>query len=53
LAGFDLTEGFLVTQSAMERLAQNIRRSANVGIGYAFCAGNVRDAINASCSSQR
>lgn len=34
IGGFDPVKGFIASQAAMEVIAQNLRRSANVGIGY-------------------
>jgi hypothetical protein len=36
--GVDLMGAFGASQAAMERIARNIERSANVGIGYAYSA---------------
>jgi len=44
-AGFNAVEGFIETQDAMEIIVQNLRRSANVGIGYAFSSEYVRDSV--------
>ncbi len=41
--GFDSRKHFVKSQAAMEVIAQNLRRSANVGIGYAFSSDCVRD----------
>jgi hypothetical protein len=41
--GRDLFGMFGVTQAAMERIAANLKRSANVGIGFAFAAHHIRD----------
>lgn len=38
IGGIDPVEGLKVTMAAMQRLGVNLRRSANVGIGYAFGA---------------
>lgn len=45
IGGFDPVQGFIASQAAMEVIAQNLRRSANVGIGYAFSSNYVRDHI--------
>lgn len=41
--GFDSVKGFVASQAAMEVITQNLRRSANVGIGYAFSSDYIRD----------
>lgn len=41
----DPLQAIEVSQHAMERIAQNLRRSANVGIGYAYSANYVRDHV--------
>ena len=46
IGGFDPVKGFIASQAAMEIIAQNLRRSANVGIGYAFSSDYVKDHIN-------
>ncbi len=46
IGGFDPVQGFIASQAAMEIIAQNLRRSANVGIGYAFSSDYVKDHIN-------
>lgn len=38
IGGVDPVQGLSVTMASMERLAVNMKRSANVGIGYAFSA---------------
>lgn len=43
IGGFDPVKGFVASQAAMEIIAQNLKRSANVGIGYAFSSNYVRD----------
>lgn len=43
ISGLDPVKGFIASQAAMEVIAQNLRRSANVGIGYAFSSDHVRD----------
>jgi len=44
-AGIDLMNAFKVTYVAMEQIAKHLRRSANVGIGYAYSSDYVRDDI--------
>lgn len=41
--GLDLMGAFRATQGAMEQIARNIERSANVGIGYAYSAEYVSE----------
>jgi len=48
IGGFDPVKGFMASQAAMEVIAQNLRRSANVGIGYAFSSDYVRDRFEGS-----
>jgi len=43
IAGIDPIKAFIASQAAMEVIAQNLRRSANVGIGYAFSSDYIRD----------
>lgn len=45
LAGIDPVKGFLASQVAMREIAVNLRRSANVGIGYAFSSNYIRDRL--------
>jgi Trypsin-like peptidase domain len=45
LGGVDAREGFRASHAAMLQIAMNLRRSANVGIGYAFSANHIRDRI--------
>ena len=45
LGNFDMVEGFQVTQNQLRGLALEIRRSANVGIGYAYDISKVRAAL--------
>ena len=45
IAGVDPVQGLLASQNAMLQIAANLRRSANVGIGYAFGAEYIRDRI--------
>ena len=44
IGGLDPRQAFLVTMNALGQLALNMRRSANVGIGYAFSAKHIQDA---------
>ena len=46
IGGIDPIEAIRVSQAAMERLAHNIERSANVGIGYAYSAEYVAQCFN-------
>ena len=45
IGGVDPVKGLLASQAAMLQIAANLRRSANVGIGYAFSANYIRDRI--------
>lgn len=45
ISGVDPVAGLKASQAAMEQIARNLKRSANVGIGYAFCSDYVRDQI--------
>jgi len=45
IAGIDPIRTLAASQAAMEIIAQNLRRSANVGIGYAFSSDHVRDLL--------
>jgi len=45
IGGIDPIEGIKASQAAMEQIAKGLLRSANVGIGYAYSAEYVRDAI--------
>jgi hypothetical protein len=45
LGGVDPMNALKVSQAAMERIAKNLRQSANVGIGYAYSSNYVRDDI--------
>lgn len=45
LGGIDPVEAIRASQAAMEQIATQLRRSANVGIGFAFSAKYVRDEI--------
>ncbi|MBN1274586.1 MAG: trypsin-like peptidase domain-containing protein [Candidatus Aminicenantes bacterium] len=42
IGGFDPIQGIKVSQAAMEQIARNLKRSANVGIGYAFSINPIR-----------
>lgn len=46
IGGIDPIEAIKVSQAAMEQIAVNLRRSANVGIGFAFSAKYVKDKID-------
>lgn len=43
--GVDLVEALAVSQAAMGQIARDLKRSANVGIGYAYSARYVRDRL--------
>ncbi len=45
IGGIDPIEGIKVSQIAMEQIARNLTRSANVGIGYAFSIDTIRKHI--------
>lgn len=45
IAGIDIRESLRASQTAMLQIAVNLRRSANVGIGYAFSANYLRGQI--------
>jgi len=45
IGGIDPIEGIRVSQMAMEQIARNLKRSANVGIGYAFSIDAIREHI--------
>jgi V8-like Glu-specific endopeptidase len=45
IGGIDPVQGLLVSQAAMHQIAGSLRRSANVGIGYAFGTNHVRGRI--------
>lgn len=45
VGGVDPVVGLRASQAAMEQIAKNLKRSANVGIGYAFSSDYVRDQI--------
>ena len=46
IAGIDPVASLRVTMVAMRQLAVNMRRSANVGIGYAYDAAHILEALN-------
>lgn len=43
IGGIDPIEGIKASQAAMEQIARNLKRSANVGIGYAFSINPIRN----------
>ncbi len=45
VGGIDPIQGLSASQAAMEQIARNLKRSANVGIGYAFSINPIRDHI--------
>lgn len=45
VGGVDPIDGLRASQAAMEQIARNLYRSANVGIGYAYVSDYVRDHI--------
>ncbi len=45
IGGLDPVQGLRASQTAMREIAVNLRRSANVGIGYAFGSNHVRDRL--------
>lgn len=45
IGGVDPVGGLRASQSAMLQIAANMRRSANVGIGYAFSTNYIRDRL--------
>jgi len=45
VGGLDPVAAMLVTQGQMQRIAQEIGRSANVGIGYAYHISKVRESL--------
>jgi S1-C subfamily serine protease len=45
VGGIDPIQGLIASQAAMEQIARNLKRSANVGIGYAFSINPIRDRI--------
>jgi len=46
LGGIDPIDAIRASQAAMEQIASQLRRSANVGIGFAFSAKYVKDGIS-------
>lgn len=42
IGGIDPIQGIRASQAAMEHIARNLKRSANVGIGYAFSINPIR-----------
>jgi len=48
VGAFKATEIALASQVTMREIAKNLRRSANVGIGYAYSIDHVRDRIGKS-----
>ncbi len=42
VGGVDPIQGIKASQAAMEQIARNLKRSANVGIGYAFSISPIR-----------
>jgi len=46
IGGINLMQAIQASQAAMERIAQDLWRSANVGIGFAYSARYVRDEIH-------
>ena len=51
IGGVDPVAGLRGSQAAMEQIARNLKRSANVGIGYAFSSDCLRDHIRESKSA--
>jgi len=45
VSGIDPIQGIKASQAAMEQIARNLKRSANVGIGYAFSINPIRSDI--------
>ena len=45
ICGVDPVQGLRASQAAMEQIARNLKRSANVGIGYANSINSIRDHI--------
>ena len=45
IGGIDPVQGIRASQAAMEQIASNLKRSANVGIGYAFSTNTIREQI--------
>lgn len=46
IGGIDPIQGLRASMVAMEQIARNLKRSANVGIGYAFSIDLLKDEIN-------
>lgn len=46
VAGLDPVSAMMATQEQMKKIAQEIGRSANVGIGYAYHIRKVRESLN-------
>lgn len=46
ISGIDPLQAIMASQVAMEQIAKNLHRSANVGIGYAYSAKYSRDNIS-------
>ena len=51
IGGIDPIQGLAASQAAMEQIAVNLKRSANVGIGYAFSIAPVKQAIEHALSA--
>lgn len=45
IGGVDPIQGLRASQAAMEQIAHNLKRSANVGIGYGYPTDHIRDQI--------
>jgi hypothetical protein len=45
ISGVDPIQALKVSQASMEQIATSLKRSANVGIGYAYCVEYIRDAL--------
>ena len=45
IGGIDPNEGLKISQMAMKKIAVNLRRSANVGIGIAFSSDHIREKL--------
>jgi hypothetical protein len=45
LGGIDVFQAVSASQVAMIEIAKSLRRSANVGIGYAFSSSHIREAV--------
>jgi hypothetical protein len=46
LSGIDPIQSIKVSQAAMEQIARNLKRSANVGIGYAYSAKYLKESMS-------